>query len=411
MLNKIFTIIHRLPWIHLIVFIIIVLVVKYVVTILPVNEVYSKQLPTLLDLLTNSSPYKLSYMLFILMITSIAINRMLLAARFSKNKSTYQYGIALVALFTTVLIILMYIGYIEIHVYQLYPISLFVGAVLYFLSPKKYEFNTYDYALDILWLIGIILMFYIIYNLTAYSHDLSGKQEYYKGLLTALAPIGIILASFIASASVLKSIEANRELKDEEHNNKNSEFSLNKLIDGLETVYNLLKDRNNNREIWIEASRALLNILELEKSVTNEVHKKILDIKLMEYRHKLYKVITVENTRAPLRPSFFYGVSNWKTKDIEDAYNEAEGYTSAASKVEDFVNNQHPKLSTLYPKSIKVIFDFVEFPSNYSDYLQEKDDLTKKSEDEINSWERGGTFKEGAANFFKHLKHKSTPGK
>lgn len=65
------------------------------------------------------------------------------------------------------------------------------------------------FILNTLVIFGIIFIIVIMFLISEYN-------EHHISIAASLAPVGIILASFIASASVMKSIESNKTLKKEE---------------------------------------------------------------------------------------------------------------------------------------------------------------------------------------------------
>ena len=85
-------------------------------------------------------------------------------------------------------------------------------------------------SLWILWAIGFFVIATILCLLSIKSYD----------IILSLSPIGILLASFIASMSVMKSIMHNDQHKLDESIQQESEFYMNEASNELDSIYVLL---------------------------------------------------------------------------------------------------------------------------------------------------------------------------
>lgn len=171
------------------------------------------------------------------------------------------------------------------------------------------------------------------------------------------APFGILLSALLASTAVLKTIFKNQEVAQKKEKYDKSEFYMHKSIDGLNQVYELLKNLNNSRIIWIQAARILDKTLELSSFITEENHKKVYELQKFIIRNNLYRIFNTTSDDFGLPLEFFAGLDNWKNKKSSEAIEEIDSIT---------VQNQ------LSPESVIAIFQFLKFPKDYVDPLREK---------------------------------------
>ena len=304
---------------------------------------------------------------------------------------------------------MFWITFIVITVGTLYALNKYFGdgyiKSLYDLS-KKYIYvafktkNLSNIALIVFWFGGFIALLLVLYALGITPNNVQTNTTNKLQLMGALA---ILLSAFIASMTVMKSIKHSDEYKDNENLINNSKFYLDNIIDGLEVVYNLLKDRNNNRVIWIEAARTLENTLNLCDKVTEPAHKEILEIKLMKYRHLFYQLFTFGENKDPLPTSFFFGIKNWD--EIQDA-SEADRLATSESTayiVKEYGTMPTPQLLRLHPWSIMSIFNFTKFPLDYTDPLSE-DNFPTLQEIDVDNYFKGMSFAVGAKEYIRFRK-------
>lgn len=227
---------------------------------------------------------------------------------------------------------------------------------------------------------------FLISNGIGYSDSISTLS----GLATAAA---FLLAFYIHRKNVI--------WKRQEEEDKKSLFCMEHSISGYERTCQLLDDRNNNRIKWIMAARALGDAKRLEKNVSNTSHKSALDLKKMEFRNRLYEVLTSENRttgeRETLPPQFFYGDPDWQTSSLIDAARESTD-PMVATAVGTYTVMPSPKLRYLAIPSIIPILDFLEFPDGYEDPLDEYRDF------DVSNWKDQTGTKEGAEKYIMHKK-------
>ena len=84
----------------------------------------------------------------------------------------------------------------------------------------------------------------------------------------------------------------------------------------------------------------------------------------MRYTTKKHK------NKQPLPPQFFYGIEDWETeKSLDEAAIKGES-KMVVSSVNIHENIPEPSSGGLPPNSVIAIYDFLEFPTNYDDPLQ-----------------------------------------
>ena len=188
-----------------------------------------------------------------------------------------------------------------------------------------------------------------------------------------LVPLGVLLSAALASISVLKSVENTDKIARNKYKIETSKFYLEKSIDGLNTVYNLLENQNNDRVIWIQASRVLWTSQNLSKKITEDSHKEVYKLQEFQIKHNLRRVFEykpntdAEFERLPL--GFFAGLKNWETASMDE--------------INQVINSHYTK-NKLPEESIIAIFDFIKFPLNYNDPLDEYQ--IHDSIEEIHTW-------------------------
>ena len=175
----------------------------------------------------------------------------------------------------------------------------------------------------------------------------------FETITKLLVPLGVLLSAALAAISIMKSIENTNRIEYEKKEFELSEFYLQKSLIELENVYDLLKDKNNNRVTWILASRVLLLSYELEKNITNLNHFKVYELQKFQIRHKLSEIL---NRESGIGLKFFAGYKKNSSASDEKILSEIKGHS----------DNQR-----LSGKSVFVIFGFLEYEDNYSDPLKD----------------------------------------
>jgi hypothetical protein len=85
-----------------------------------------------------------------------------------------------------------------------------------------------------------------------------------------ITSVASLLSSIAISSGVLIAIltfARDRERLAREREENRSKILLDQAIDGIDEVLELLKDKNNNRVIWVRAARVLLDATSLGKQI------------------------------------------------------------------------------------------------------------------------------------------------
>lgn len=128
----------------------------------------------------------------------------------------------------------------------------------------------------------------------------------------------------ISSGVLLAILTFNRDRTkiEDETKLKKDEISFEVISQSLDEVYDLLKDKNNQRVIWIRAARVLLWAKELGDSITHESIKNAYELKKERLRIKLYLLLrrepvdTERYESEPLPGAFFYGHPQWEDRGL-----------------------------------------------------------------------------------------------
>lgn len=190
--------------------------------------------------------------------------------------------------------------------------------------------------------------------------------------------------------------------QDIEDSDKRSLFFFEQAKLGLEEVYDMLKDQNNDRVTWIRAARDLLRAKSIGKSITVKEYQEAYRLTEEKIRHKLYLSLSIydqtTHNRNPLPPQFFYGVQNWAvTKPLDDIAKEVSQKTNVYGVSIDHLKPQ-TNIVPLSAKSVIAIYDFLEYPADYDDPL-------KTVEAWGDNWEDSYGINEGAKRFVHHVTH------
>jgi hypothetical protein len=116
----------------------------------------------------------------------------------------------------------------------------------------------YDKKYKTQYLVNVMLLFLWVLSIgfVLYVYGVIGIQN-----ASSSAPFGIILAALLASTSMMKNIAETKTNEIRKHEKEDSKFHLDRCTEGLKTFYELLENGNNNRAIWLEASRTILTVL------------------------------------------------------------------------------------------------------------------------------------------------------
>ena len=184
-------------------------------------------------------------------------------------------------------------------------------------------------------------------------------------------------AMAISTAALIALLAYNRGKKQ-----SRSEFFFDQSTRGLDEVYDLLKDQNNDRVIWVRAARSLLQAKRLAKEIELDEYQRAYRLYELRVRNDLYLALTIRDPksghRQPLPPHFFFGLPDWQAdadaeKTLDEvaikASNPIEAYTVTIDKL--------PPEPTLYPlseKTVTAIFDFLDYPEDFVETLDDVKD-------------------------------------
>jgi len=219
-----------------------------------------------------------------------------------------------------------------------------------------------------------------------------------------LPPLIFSTAAFIAMLTYWR--EHNKTI--EESQRSKSELFLKLASEGLSTVYELLKDKNNNRIIWIRAARTLLESKSLSEEIKSEEFQRAYRIHEEKVRNNLYLILrTDEDNPQPLPPQFFFGTKDWKSgKNLDElAIETSQKFNSYNIDINSVP--PEPPLDPLSEKSVCAIYDFLKY-SDPDDYLDK--DLLQKVEPWKGGYDHIFGPHSGAARYIYHRKTKYAVG-
>ncbi|MEE4299376.1 MAG: hypothetical protein V2J24_08040 [Pseudomonadales bacterium] len=159
----------------------------------------------------------------------------------------------------------------------------------------------------------------------------------------------------------------------EERTRATSEIMLQRASAAFDTTIQLLRDKNNNRVIWVRAARLLRRAVELGDLIHDSDYAQAYQLESERARHELYDALSIEDPetggRKALPPQFFYGIDDWDSeKSLDQAAKKASAEVEAYGVSID-ENPPEPKLGQLAPRSVVAIYDFLEYPNDYDDPL------------------------------------------
>lgn len=173
----------------------------------------------------------------------------------------------------------------------------------------------------------------------------------------------------ISSGVLIATLTFVRERKKQETESelKKDEVNIEVIANSFNEVYELLKDMNNSRVIWIRAARVLLWAKELGETITNEAMKKSYELQKERLRTRLYLLMQrkPENNEQyeseSLPGQFFYGIPNWEDRSItiDEAAIASHPNNAQAHRVSLSTVVPSPKSSELDVSSVVAIFDFI----------------------------------------------------
>ena len=123
-------------------------------------------------------------------------------------------------------------------------------------------------------------------------------------------------------------------------------------------------------------------------------------IKVFQYRHILLKILTDDYGNS-LKTTFFFGIKEWKTTDVESADNIAESNNRSCGSVGIYDVTPYPKGAYINESALKVIFDFISYEESFEDPLK------KEKINDLATWSNQGgisIIKEGASKYLQFRK-------
>lgn len=137
----------------------------------------------------------------------------------------------------------------------------------------------------------------------------------------------------------------------DEYRRAQSVFYLDSWRDGVQRAYDMLKDGNNSRVIWLTAARVLVRCGRIESCITETHHRDILERSKDEWRLQFSRILGYRNPNVTA--SFFYGAP----ADME---------TDAAA----ILSRAHPlDYVALAEPSVRVVWEFARFPKDYEELI------------------------------------------
>jgi len=218
-----------------------------------------------------------------------------------------------------------------------------------------------------------------------------------KSNLGLLPGISISCGGMIAVLAFFR----DRSHQSADRQRKSDEVYLKIANDAFNEVYNLLKDRNNDRIIWVRASRLLLKATSLKNKLITDDVKSSFTISEEQLRGELYRVLSYKKSGKknpqPLPPQFFYGIEDWDSEKSLDNAALKSGSNMVVSRVTIDENIPDPSQKTLAIRSVIAIFDFLKFPEDYDDPLEAVQEWN-------DNWEDSNGIVQGAKRFVHHTK-------
>ncbi|WP_119627856.1 hypothetical protein [Methylocaldum marinum] len=224
-------------------------------------------------------------------------------------------------------------------------------------------------------LIGVVAVVFVL----AIAAAALATEAFFSGASQpTYVEVAPLLTAVVASSGVLVALLAfsrDREKLAREREENRSKILLEQAKAGLDEVIELLQDQNNNRVIWVRAARVLLEATALGRGIKAPEYIKAYRLYEDKTRSELYRTLSTYNEetqeRDPLPPQFFYGIKDWSRPiSLDDAAREASPEVRVSSVSIDSVVPE-PSLKPLAAKSVVAIFEFLEYPSDYTDPLQE----------------------------------------
>jgi hypothetical protein len=227
--------------------------------------------------------------------------------------------------------------------------------------------------------LGVVLIVGITGYITVPFLFVVIAQEYASPrFLAALNADGLkYFSSFVVSCGVLVAVltfKREKSRQGRELEERRSRFFFEQAKTGLEEVYDLLKDQNNDRITWIRAARVLLHSVNLGKQISVSEYKEAYRLIEEQIRHKLIMALSVydKDTKEwnALPGQFFCGLRDWEAvRSLDEAARIASHKIAVQTVSIDRVVRGAPILP-LSADSVVAIYNFLEYPRGYDDPLR-----------------------------------------
>lgn len=213
--------------------------------------------------------------------------------------------------------------------------------------------------------------------------------------ITLLPGISIACGALIA----VMAFNRDKEYQAIERIRKTDEIYLSLARESFVEVVNLLKDRNNDRIIWVRAARLLLQTMDLKARIKTEDMIKAFELAEERTRIELFMTLTLQpeasGKREALPPQFYYGIEDWETEESLDEAARKGGSKTAGGLVTIDKNVPEPSSKLLNRQSVVAIYDFLKFPEGYNNLLSKVSVWTE-------GWEHSYGVDQGARRYVAH---------
>ncbi|MFC4932448.1 hypothetical protein [Massilia sp. GCM10023247] len=170
-----------------------------------------------------------------------------------------------------------------------------------------------------------------------------------NSLFSGLGFAGVVLTIWIQQGQ----IKRQEQERLDEVNERRSLFNLEAALEATEQARILLRDANNDRRIWIEASRLLGHAKVLGEGVTVDCHQRVLEANKLKYR-SFFSDLLANKTAA-----FFYGVD--EALDIDSAAR-ASSAPARRGGVMSLSETRHLEEASIYR-----VWEAAQWPSDFED--------------------------------------------
>lgn len=215
-----------------------------------------------------------------------------------------------------------------------------------------------------------------------------------------------LVAPVVAATGVLIAVLAFARDKgkiERDRSEARSKIVFEQCKQGLDVAYRMLEDQNNDRITWLRAARLLRRSISLSQSIESAEYRLAYGLAEEEVRAKLFEVLSLKGQhgeRNALPPAFFFGHPQWKEqggRKLEELAMETSMQTQVFNVSESDPVPDLP-VRNLAEASVKVVYDFMKFPTDYSDPLDGLDWTELHAMDETHGTAQGA---------FRYLRWKS----